>query len=82
MHKTRSAQPTSSLSAAAGVAGLIATPARQPSSRIAASVRLAWGVASRWKVIESAPALANASNWRSGISIIMCTSSAPPAAWT
>ena len=62
--------------------GLIAMPARQPSSRIALSVRLVCGVASAWKVIESAPALANSSMWRSGLSIIRWTSMAPPASWT
>ena len=44
-----------------GVPGLIASPARQPSSRIAFSVRLTCGVASAWKVMQSAPALANSS---------------------
>ena len=62
--------------------GLIAMPARQPSSRIALRVRLACGVASAWKVIESAPALANSSMWWSGLSIIRWTSIAPPASWT
>ena len=71
MQRTRSARPPSSASASAGVPGLIAMPARQPSSRIAARVRLACGVASSWKVIESAPAPANASMWRSGSAIIM-----------
>ncbi len=40
------------------------------------------GVASAWKVIESAPALANSSMWSSGRSIIRWTSIAPPAWWT
>ena len=82
MQRTRSAMPRSSETASTGVPGLIATPARQPSSRIARRVRLACGVASSWKVIESAPALANSAIWRSGASIIRCTSTAPPAAWT
>ncbi len=41
-----------------------------------------WGVASAWKVIESAPALANSSMCSSGRSIIRWTSIAPPAWWT
>ena len=82
MQRTRSARPRSSETASTGVPGLIAMPARQPSSRIASRVRLACGVASAWKVIESAPALANSSIWRSGASIIRWTSRAPPAAWT
>ena len=57
MQRTMSARPPSSETASTGVPGLIATPARQPSSRIAARVRLACGVASSWKVIESAPGL-------------------------
>ena len=82
MQRTRSAQSRSSATASTGVPGLIATPARQPSSRIACRVRLACGVASSWKVIESAPALANSSIWRSGASIIRWTSTPPPASWT
>ena len=66
MQRTMSASPRSSATASTGVPGLIAIPARQPSSRIAARVRLACGVASAWKVIESAPALANSAIWRSG----------------
>ena len=46
MQRTMSASPRSSATASTGVPGLIAMPARQPSSRIAASVRLACGVAS------------------------------------
>ena len=46
MQRTMSASPRSSATASTGVPGLIATPARQPSSRIAARVRLACGVAS------------------------------------
>ena len=64
MQRKMSASFTDSLTAATGVPGLIASPARQPSSRIAFSVRLTCGVASSWKVIESAPALANSSMWR------------------
>src|ERR1700761_4648439 len=82
MQRTMSARPRSSESASTGVPGLIAIAAEQPSSRIAERVRLACGVASAWKVIESAPALANSSIWRSGASIIMWTSIAPPASWT
>ncbi len=70
MQRTMSAIPRSSWTASTGVPGLIATPARQPSSRTAARVRWACGVASSWKVIESAPALANSAIWRSGASII------------
>ncbi len=82
MQRAMSARPRSSVRASTGVPGLIAIPARQPSSRIAARVRLACGVASSWKVIESAPAAAKASIWRSGASIIRWTSSAPPAECT
>ena len=82
MQRTMSARPRSSATASTGVPGLIAMPARQPSSRIAARVRLACGVASSWKVIESAPASANSSIWRSGASIIRWTSTTPPASWT
>ena len=39
-------------------------------------------MASAWIVIESAPAAAKASIWRSGRSIIRCTSIFAPAAWT
>ena len=82
MQRTMSARPRSSERASTGVPGLIAIPARQPSSRIAARVRLACGVASSWKVIESAPASAKASMWRSGASIIRWTSTTPPASCT
>src|SRR4051812_695151 len=82
MQRTTSARPRSSCTASTGVPGLIAIPARQPDSRTAARVRLACGVASAWKVIESAPALANSSIWRSGASIIRWTSTTPPASWT
>src|SRR5680860_231003 len=82
MQRAMSAWPRSSASVSTGVPGLIATPARQPSSRIADRVRLACAVASSWKVIESAPAAANASIWSSGASIIRWTSIAPPAACT
>src|SRR5438876_368016 len=61
MQRKTSASFTDSLTAATGVPGLIARPARQPSSRIAFRVRLMCAVASAWKVIESAPALANSS---------------------
>ena len=61
MQRKTSASLTDSLTAATGVPGLIARPARQPSSRIAFSVRLMWGVASAWNVMLSAPALANSS---------------------
>ena len=46
MQSTRSATPASSDTAVAGVPGLSASPARQPSSRIASSVRLVCAVAS------------------------------------
>ena len=82
MQSTMSAQPRSSETATAGVPGFSAIPARQPSSRIACRVRLAWGVASAWKVIESAPASAKPATCASGRSIIRWTSITPPAAWT
>ena len=52
--------------ASTGVPGLIASPARQPASRIAARVRWRCGSASAWIVIESAPALANSAIWSLG----------------
>ena len=61
MQRKTLASAVDSLTAATGVPGLIASPARQPSSRIAFSVRLMWGVASAWKLMQSAPALANSS---------------------
>ena len=61
MQSKTSASWIDSPTAPTGVPGLIASPARQPSSLIALSVRLMCGVASAWKVIESAPALANSS---------------------
>jgi hypothetical protein len=82
MQRNTSASFTDSLTAEIGVPGLMASPARQPSSRIAFRVRLMWGVASAWKVMLSAPAFANSSMWSSGRSIIRWTSIAPPASWT
>ena len=70
MQRTRSATPESSAIEVAGVPGFNATPARQPASRIAFRVRLTCGSASKWKVMQSAPARANSATWSPGRSII------------
>ncbi|MBS1162792.1 MAG: hypothetical protein H6R03_688 [Burkholderiaceae bacterium] len=57
-----------------GVAGLNTSPALQPESRIRPSVRSTWRDASGWKVITSAPALANIGTRLSTGSTIRCTS--------
>ena len=67
MQSTRSSRSTISATASTGVAGLIARPARHPASRICCSAKCTFGVASAWIVIESAPAAANCSIWRSGL---------------
>ena len=46
------------------------------------SVRWMCGSASKWAVMQSAPARANASTWSAGRSTIRCTSMAPPASCT
>ena len=79
---SRSQLAAAASTASTGVPGLIASPARQPASRIASRVRWACGSASWWMVMQSAPASANAATCSPGRSIIRCTSSAPPASWT
>ena len=78
----RSHSAASPATASAGVPGLIASPARQPASRIAARVRWACGSASRWIVMQSAPAAAKTSTCSAGRSIMRWTSRTPPAACT
>ena len=67
MHRTRSAAAVSSDTETAGVPGFRAMPARQPASRIACSVRFTCASASKWNVMQSAPARANASMWSAGL---------------
>ena len=61
MQSSRSQSGATDSSAATGVPGLIATPARQPASWMAPTTRWMCAVASAWIVIESAPAFANSS---------------------
>src|SRR4051812_7705269 len=79
--RIRSAYAATPDAAAGGVPGFSATPARQPASWMAPIVRCACGSASRWKVMQSAPAFANSTTWRAGLAIIRCTSSTAPASW-
>ena len=74
MTSTRSTSARISLSADAGVAGLMATPARAPRPRICCARRCKCGVASWWTVMMSAPAAAKSATSRSGSTIIRCTS--------
>ena len=63
------------------VEGLRATPAFFPSSRMRATTRWRWGVASAWTVRMSAPAFAKSSTYRSGSTIIRWTSRGAVAAF-
>ena len=81
MHSSTSAYRAASSSAATGVAGFSVTPARQPRSWMAWRVRCRCGQVSTCTVMLSAPAAANWSMWRSGCSIIRCTSAKPPRSW-
>ncbi len=65
-----------------GAAGLKTRPALQPSALISCSVRSTCVLASGWKLIRSAPALANCCASASTGEIIRCTSmgtGVPPA---
>ncbi len=57
-----------------GVAGFTDTPAFTPSAFIALTSWRRSGHTSAWTVMIAAPALANCSSWRSGLSIIRWTS--------
>ena len=82
MQSSRSASRAASRSAPTGVAGLSVTPAAMPSSWIRSSVWCRCGQVSTCTVHESAPAFANSASWRSGRSIIRCTSIVPPRSCT
>ena len=71
---TRSTQSSTGSTIAAGVPGLIATPARLPRSRMVWSERWICGPASAWTVMPSAPACAKAARYGSAGAIIRCTS--------
>src|SRR5687768_4101281 len=72
---SRSMSRATSRSDSTGVDGLIATPARQPSSRIRCNCRCRCGAASWWIVNTFAPAPTNDSKYFSGSTTIRCTSS-------
>ena len=82
MQSSTSASRAASRSAAVGVAGLSVAPAVMPSSWISPSVWCRCGQVSTCTVHESAPAFANSASWRSGCSIMRCTSSVPPRSCT
>ena len=64
-----------SSSTLAGVAGLMATPARFPNALIRCTVRDRSVLPSQWTKNESVPACANSSRKKSGLKIIKCVSS-------
>src|SRR6266446_6007595 len=75
MTKTCSTSPRISSSTEAGVAGLMATPARLPRALILCTVRCRLALPSQWTRRESDPASAKASRNASGSDTIRCVSS-------
>jgi hypothetical protein len=80
MHSSTSAYRAASSSAATGVAGSAYTgPAAEVVDGVEGAVQVRAGLDVH--VMPSAPAAANWSMWRSGCSIIRCTSAKPPRSW-
>src|SRR5262245_59976646 len=74
MMRTRSSDASVWSSQTSGVAGLKTRPGRQPESRISWMVRSTCSLASGWKLMMSAPALAKSGTIRSTGFTIRCTS--------
>ena len=71
---TRSTSSSTQSSTSSEVAGLSTTPAVQPCDLISWIVRCTWRLASGWKLMWLAPALAKSGTTRSTGSTIRCTS--------
>ena len=71
---TRSMSASTQSSTSSGVPGLSTMPALQPSDRISCTVRCTCRLASGWKLMIDAPALAKSGMMRSTGLTIRCTS--------